>query len=115
MSGFDANLDMIGKALDTAQFRHRVIANNIANANTPGYRRKIVDFDGELSQAMAGDGKIELGVTEADDPPGHKGNNVRLEAEISALQKNSLYYKMIAQFADTRFKALRSAIEGDAV
>jgi len=115
MTQFDASFGLIGKVLDVAMLRHEVIANNIANANTPGYRRKVVDFKQELTRALTSDGPVELEVVESDDPVGSNGNNVKFERELVDMQKSALVYKVFAQFADSRVKALRAAIEGNSV
>ncbi len=115
MAQFDSSFGLIGKVLDVAMLRNEVIANNVANANTPGYRRKIVDFEQELTRALTSDEPVELKVVEADDPPGPNGNNVKFERELADLQKSALVYKVFAQFAASRVKALRAAIEGNSV
>jgi flagellar basal-body rod protein FlgB len=112
MSGFDLDFNLISRALDVAALRHKVIANNLANANTPGYRRLVVDFKRELTRALDGAEAAKLTVVEADDPAGPDGNNVSFDRELADLQKNSLIFSTFAQVADTRLKALRSAIDG---
>ena len=112
MTHFDSSFDLISKALDVAALRHKVIANNLANANVPGYRRLVVQFKRELERALDQPGPIELSVVEADDPPDATGNNVSFDRELAELQKNSLIFETFAQLADLRVKALRAAIEG---
>ena len=113
MSGIDTGFDRLARALDVAALRHEVIANNIANANTPGYKRKVVEFQKELARACDSPGPVGINIIEAGDPPGKDGNNVRFEGELALLQKNALYYNMLAQFADSRVKGLRAAISGN--
>ena len=43
-------IDVLSRVLDTAALRHRVIAQNVANVNTPGYRRLEVTFEDELAK-----------------------------------------------------------------
>ena len=113
MTQFDSSFGVIGKVLDVAMLRNEVIANNVANANTPGYKRKVIDFEQELTSALASDGPAEVKIVEADDPAGPNGNNVKFERELADLQKSALVYKVFAQFASSRVKALRAAISGN--
>ena len=113
MSGFDANFDLVRKALDIASLRHKTIANNLANANTPGYKRLVVEFEKELASAVEGRRPAEARIVEASDPAGIDGNNVRFESELADLQKNAMVFNTFAQIASRRMNALRSAITGN--
>lgn len=126
------------KALDTASLRHQVIAHNLANVNTPGFKRFRVDFGAELRQALASDGfePLPLAATR----PGHvgfsggtarpandrvtgstvvredsttmrnDGNNVDLEAEMSLMTENSLWYSALARQLAGKFSTLKYVI-----
>ena len=48
----DQTIDVLAKALDGHAMRHKAIASNIANAETPGFKRMDVDFEGALQQAI---------------------------------------------------------------
>ena len=49
----DINFNLIPKTLNALSLRHTVISQNISNYNTPGYKRKYVDFESELQNALA--------------------------------------------------------------
>ncbi len=51
---FGRTIEVLAKTLDALSLRQEVIANNIANVNTPGYRRKEVTFEEELKEALSG-------------------------------------------------------------
>jgi len=112
MNPFDSSFQLLSKALDIASLRHKTIANNLANANTPGYHRLVVDFQGELDRALDGREPLKARIVEANDPAGPDGNNVSFDRELADLQKNALIFQTFAQFADGRLKSLRSAIQG---
>ena len=50
--------DLLRKGLDVSAMRNKVVSNNIANVNTPGYKRQIVSFEDEMTKVF--DGKAEL-------------------------------------------------------
>src|SRR4029079_13125873 len=49
-------IGLLSQTLDAAALRHRVIAQNVANVNTPGYRRLEVSFEADLARALANPG-----------------------------------------------------------
>ncbi len=113
----DSTFGYLRVAMDITQLRQNVIASNIANADTPGYREKYVPFKDVLSEIMCGK-KLELKVTD----PRHirdngscdlgalvrfgKGeylsrndrNNVKLDEEMYRLAKNTILYNTLVGF-----------------
>ena len=55
-----STVDLLAKGMSVAQDNHRLIANNIANADTPGYRPVNMDFHATLRDAIGGGGRISL-------------------------------------------------------
>ena len=104
-------------ALDTAMrgdwTRQTLITNNIANANTSGYQRETLNFQGALSAALQ-DGQsptqvalspeVQAGSVDAE------GNGVDIDQESSLLAENGLEYEAIVQVMGTRDEILRSAM-----
>jgi flagellar basal-body rod protein FlgB len=105
-------IDVLGQVLDTTALRHRVIAQNVANVNTPGYRRLEVTFVDELTRATAGEGSDQPKVVEAVDPDRVDGNNVDIDREMNDLTKNGLLYQAATQILASRMASLRSAVSG---
>jgi len=125
----DFTLGVIEKGLDAASLKQKVINHNIANINTPGYKRYNVDFQKELTQAI----KKEKGSLKKTDPrhlpqsvlssmPQVERNeltylrqdqsNVDLDQEMVELAKNSLFYNSLAQLASQRMKTWGMVISG---
>jgi flagellar basal-body rod protein FlgB len=109
------------KALDGIALRHEAIASNIANLDTPGYRRMDLapSFRAELDRACssANPRLIEdLTPSLAPDPTalaaGHDGNNVSLEQEMVALSQNSLSHAVESQLITGALQRMRLAITG---
>jgi flagellar basal-body rod protein FlgB len=96
--------------------RETVITSNIANVDTPGYRTKDMDFQHELSRAMAApDGTAPQaavrdvsGLLERPD-----GNNVDIDREAMKLSEVQLQYQMGTQLIKGEFQSLMSAIKED--
>jgi len=118
MIGTDLRLDLLSRVLDGASLRQQTIAQNIANVNTPGYRRLDVAFDeiflrrleGPRPEASLGvEPRVVAGVggaTRAD------GNNVEFEQEMTNLTRNTLLYQAAVSVLNNQISQLRSAITG---
>ena len=103
-------IDTLSQVLTTASLRHRVIAQNVANVNTPGYRRMEVTFGGELARATGSAGVPK--VVYADGPARVDGNTVDIDREMNDLTKNALLYQAAALIVTSRVASLRSAVSG---
>lgn len=105
--------------LDAGHKTHSVIANNLANLNTPGYRTGRVRFTQRLEELLDEDGNPRSGrriTTEVYRPMfrdvGADGNDVMLEREIVELNKNTLRMSLYLTVLHSRIRKLRGAIEG---
>jgi flagellar basal-body rod protein FlgB len=108
------------RVLDLSAFRHQVIATNLANVDTPGFKTRDVHvFAGEIEQAMAAEDPSSApplfspvaheirGLLERPD-----GNNVSLDRESLLLAQNQLRFQVAVQFLKAEFHRLTSAITG---
>ena len=111
------------KVLDEVQLRQEAIANNLANLETPGYRRMDVapDFERQLAEATAaGDSEqlANLKPTLAPDmtakPSSKDGNTVRLEDELMRMNQNAMTHTMETQLISGTLQKMRLAITGHA-
>ena len=101
------------RTLDQDAFRHQLIAANLANVDTPGYRtRDIRPFVGELQQAMSGEelafspmSRELRGLMERPD-----GNNVNVDRESLLMAENQLHFQVAVQFLRAEFRRLSEAI-----
>jgi len=117
------------RVLDLSAFRHQVIATNLANVDTPGYRtRDLRPFAGEIEQAMAGEETSSIGsstgplfATQSFTPIAHEirgllerpdGNNVSVERESLLLAQNQLRFQVAVAFLKSEFHTMSSAING---
>lgn len=114
MLDFDAELGVTQRVLDAAAIRARVILHNIANQNTPGFKRFVVSFEDRLREAQR-DGRpaseVEP-VVERDrsGPPGR--NNVDAVEETALLEKVQLVNDIFTRRAGGYFQRLNAAIRG---
>lgn len=110
--------DLLSRLLDVASMRHQVISQNLANANTPGYRQLEVSFEDAFARALGkkgntGNPHITPRIIEGHDtPPRQDGNTVDLDKEIGSLNKNSIMYGTALQMLMSRVSMMRSAITG---
>ncbi len=107
--------DLLLRLLSASTERARVIANNIANQNTPGFTRKVLRFEELLKEVIesgASTDRIAPKLEEDVLTPGRAdGNNVNVELEMNAMRQNRLMYEAYASILGTRFELLRSSIE----
>ena len=113
------NLQIASKLLDAAVLRHEAIAANIANAETPGYRRVDIapDFATQLKASIArGDPVSGLQPSLGTDPHAHTvrpdGNSVELEHELLEMNRNSAEHEFLSQVVSFNLKQLKMAISG---
>ena len=120
MTDWFGSLDKLGRGLDAAWTKNEVISGNIANVDTPGYKRRVVEFGNLLEEATT-----NLKSDKANSTPGVKitidnstdslrtdGNNVNIDTEMVELAKNSIYYNLLSQKVSGEIQKIESAIKG---
>ena len=129
------NLPVITRAMDAAMLRSRVIANNIANVNTPGFRRVEVSFEEQLRTALdrtrlqgakTDEQHLDLGRKNLSDvnaeayhpydPTQPSGvNNVDIDMEMAKLAETQIMYNYGVKFGQGVFKKLNAAIQAKSI
>lgn len=98
-------------ALDGLALRQRVIANNIANINTPGYLAGRVMFEDALASAVrSGSGAAPTPVMRSLEPTRMDGNNVNLDHETLANVDTGLRYSLMLRAVDGHFGQISTAM-----
>lgn len=97
--------------LDATELRSRVIANNIANANTPNYKRKYVTFEETLDDSLNNHPKIEV-KTDENTTMREDGNNINLENEKVNQAATTLEYNALITLTNIKLGMSRSVITG---
>ena len=129
MDLFGGKIDVLERSLDITTAKHSVIASNVANVDTPGYKAKKLDFKKALMEAVSlgGEGmkrsqdKHFSGQSMQTSPYAmvenqlnnalrNDGNNVNIDKEMVELSQNSMMYNMVADLATRQFDKLRYAI-----
>jgi flagellar basal-body rod protein FlgB len=110
----DNTIQAIQRSLAGLSTRQRVIADNIANMDTPGFLAGKVSFEDSLATAVSkgtpGSAKIALG--RSNEPTTINGNNVNLDQETILLSESNLRYQAGIEAMNAKFKLLRTAIKG---
>lgn len=130
----DKTLNALTTALNFREMRQEVISSNIANANTPGFKAKKVDFEEALARALDTDGQMQMNVTDErhfdvgnggfdnlepeiyEDPNGvvsENGNTVDTEAEMGRMAENKLMYDAIVQLVNKKMGLMKYAINNE--
>lgn len=110
----DFSVQALQYAIDGLSMRQEATANNIANAQTPGYRAKQVDFEDSLSQAIAF-GSLNgasPSVSTSTAPGDASGNNVDLGGEMVGMQETTLRYQAMVDSLNAQFRILRGSMGG---
>ncbi len=118
-------ISMAQKSLDYLWKKQEVTANNLANVDTPGYKKKTVSFEDTFRRKMeaaasAGDpGKVRQAIEESDyrvlsqnSSARVDGNNVNADFEYTELSRTALHYQYMIQSVSSDITRYRSAIKG---
>jgi flagellar basal-body rod protein FlgB len=131
---FDKTTSALGTTLNMRLLKHNITSSNIANAETPNYHAKKIDFEEALARALDIDGLRSMSTSSGEhfalgggsmskvrpdiyeNPEGainNDGNTVDLEREMSSLSENTIMYKAALSLINKKLAALRyAATEG---
>jgi flagellar basal-body rod protein FlgB len=120
---FGKTIDMLSGALDFRSERHKVIASNIANIDTPNYKPKDIVFKEELKAIIDNEKRVTLARTQKNhlserSMSGGKagfevvdsGEKVDLDKEMAKLAENNLMYNLTVEFLSRKFKGLNTVL-----
>ena len=92
--------------------RQKLVASNIANADTPGYHTQDINFRAEFEHALNGEDSTEPAVVE---PEGlatkPDGNNVNIDREARLLAENAMRFSIASNFARAELNSVKTAIQ----
>lgn len=94
--------------MDLLSARQKLVATNIANADTPGYRTRDIDFQQEFLNAAGGSPQV---IEPSDLKVKNDGNNVSLDRESRLLAENALRFQLATQLVKSQVRVIRSAIQ----
>jgi flagellar basal-body rod protein FlgB len=124
MSVVDATLDVLRQATAFALRRHEMLAQNVANADTPGFHARDLTFARELSIAQqtaalpasqVGAPALDLRLVESPDAVARgDGNTVELDRQMARIAQNTVYHNTVVQLMTAHLRDLRTAINGHA-
>ena len=137
MNSFAKTVDLLHRAMDAGVVRRSVIANNMANANVPNFKRSVVNFESELKRALETENRrpaLELTLTNPKHIPNFRerdyrdvqirrvldytstynnnGNNVDPEQEFMLATENQMTYTLLAQAAAFEFSQVNQVLRG---
>jgi flagellar basal-body rod protein FlgB len=130
LNKIDSKTAVLEKALDAAWMRNEVISNNIANVNTPGYKKSFVSFEDQMASAVS---MFQIGSSQKDSkflPIGNDirnipapeimqmsftsvrkdENNVDVDVEMAELAKNTIKYNALISQISRQFNTIKTAI-----
>lgn len=134
MDATDKTLKAMTTALNFREMRQKLITSNIANANTPGFKAKKMDFEEALARALDVDGQMKMGATDGrhfnvgsggfnnlqpeiyENPNGvvsEDGNTVDVEAEMAVMTENKLMYDALVQLINKKMGIMKYAINSE--
>ncbi|SER08217.1 flagellar basal-body rod protein FlgB [Amphritea atlantica] len=129
---FDKALGIHEQAVGLRIQRAEILANNIANADTPNYKARDIDFKSILQGVQEGQQPLQMARTHAGhnqglidsdfaaelmyripSQPSIDGNTVDVQEEMARYSKNAVDYQASFQFLNKKFKGLSNAIRGE--
>lgn len=105
------DLLVYSKALDLRTQKQSVIASNIANADTPGFKAQDINFKTEMAKALNGIQKPAELLYRTETQSAADGNTVDMDTERAAMAENAMQYQILTQLVTDRFKTLRMAVQ----
>lgn len=130
----DKTLNILTNGLDASTLRHRVLANNVANVDTPNFQRQDVNFYSQLktmmdeparmnalelqktdSRHLNAVGSSSSGTYQVQKTSGQvreDGNNVNIDAEMAKIAENYIYFSTLASVVTKKYQAIDRAIRG---
>lgn len=124
------SIHLLGRALDIAAQRHQLLSQNLANVNTPEYKRIDLDINQVISVSGKSD-ELEMArthsrhfgnteslavppviISETGTAQRFDGNNIDVEHEMTQIMKNSLYFQAVSQKLQGKFETLKKVING---
>jgi flagellar basal-body rod protein FlgB len=107
--GVAGNLE---RYMNLLSVRQKLVASNIANADTPGYHTQDIDFRAEFAQQMQGQECLGPQTVEPDGlPVKADGNNVSLDRESRMLAENAMRFSVASSLARAELHSIQSAIQ----
>lgn len=116
-------INVLDKAADASWVRNSVISNNLANVDTPNYKRKDVQFESYLAEAIAGGDSLDDNIANVDldaiNPTTYvdgayayrlDGNDVDVDTESAELAKNQLRYYTLLDSMSQEFARIKSVL-----
>ena len=117
MARIDSIMDLLNAGVRAEGVRQKAIAANIANIETPGYRRRDVRFEELLADALQSSDPLDLAEVEPQlyqprqAPTKPNGNDVSVETEVGEMIKNSLRQKAFMRLLSNKYRQIESAID----
>lgn len=130
-NSFGKTVDLLQRTMDVSVLRRSVISNNIANAETPNFKRSTVNFESQLKRALDSENQviqpealvtdprhIRFNIPQSYQDVGPKrvldylttsksnGNNVDIEQEMMDGQQNQMQYTLMAQAVNNEFNQI---------
>ena len=115
----DSQFGVHGAALEVRSQRMGVLASNIANASTPGFKARDIDFKSALATLTSGDGASSNGSIDAatkyrvPTQTSMDGNTVELSSEQTAFAENAVQYQTTLAFLNGRINQITRALKGE--
>jgi flagellar basal-body rod protein FlgB len=105
----DRVTDSLERYMDLLSMRQKVVASNIANADTPGFKTKDLNFQSEFASALSGSQPQASEVVGL--PLKNDGNNVSLDREARLLAENALRFNLATSLIKGQIRMVKEAIQ----
>ncbi|MBN1796417.1 MAG: flagellar basal body rod protein FlgB [Sedimentisphaerales bacterium] len=117
MSPITSTVELLEAGIKAEHLRQKAIASNMANLETPGYRRVDIKFEEVLAKAIDSEGKFDPKDIKPElyNPKNTSvranGNDVTLESEVGQLVENSLRHEAYVRLLNKKYKQMEMALQ----
>ncbi|HHW20626.1 MAG TPA: flagellar basal body rod protein FlgB [Thermodesulfovibrio thiophilus] len=108
----DDSIKLLEKIMDICAYRQKILASNIANADTPKYKAKDLNFQEELKRAVETDNQSYKIIEASTTMPNRDENTVNIEVEMTKVAETMLMYNTATQLISTKIRMIKSAVKG---
>ncbi len=98
--------ESLERYMDLLSARQKVVASNIANADTPGYQTKDIDFQSAWRSALGAEPFAVGGL-----PLKNDGNNVNLDREARLLSENDIRFNLASNLLHGEIQSIRAVLQ----
>ncbi len=104
------NIKLLARSLDIVYERHKILSNNVANVDTPGYVRHDIKFEKEIEKLI--NNVEEINNSKNYEIQKYPAQELKIENELTEITKNTLLYSSLSKILVLKLKIIENSLSG---